>query len=261
MRLLVAGILALLLPLLLSAQTKSLTLEADIVWAGVDRAGDLFVVLATGEVKKIDKTGKIIGTHRFAAPPTLLDPIDGVRSFFYERKGRRYGFMSYDFSTIDENELDPSFAINPWLVCPALHELWILDSADFTIKKTRMNSMAISLESTLKHLPDKKMEDYVGLREYQNYLFLLDRTAGVHVFNALGKYVRTLGEKDMTYFSFLGEELYYVKDKQVVFIDLYSQQRRILSLDQPFQFVLLNDDTLFGTLNKTITLHPFKPQD
>lgn len=259
MRLLVAGILALLLPLLLSAQPKTLTLEVDIVWAGVDRAGDLFVVLATGEVRKIDKTGKTIGTHRFPAPPTLLDPIDGVRSFFYQRKGHRYGFMSYDFSTIDENELDPSFAINPWLVCPALHELWILDSADFTIKKTRMNSMAISLESTLKHLPDKKMDDYIGLREYQNYLFLLDRTAGVHVFNTLGKYVRTLGEKDMTYFSFLGEEMYYVKEKEVVLIDLYTQERRTLSLDHAYQFVLLNDDTRYGLLGKEIHLAPFKP--
>lgn len=259
MKPLLASLLALLLPAILSAQTKTLTFDTEIVWAGVDRAGDLFVTLSNGDVKKIDKTGKIIGTHRFDAPPTLIDPIDGVRSFFYLRKGNRYGFMSYDFSSVDEKELDPSFAINPWLVCPALHELWILDSADFTIKKTRMNSMAISLESTLKHLPDKRMEDYVSLREYQNYLFLLDRSAGVHVFNALGLYVRTLGEKDMGYFSFLGEELYYVNGKEVVFIDLYSRERRTLALDQSFQFVLFNDDTLFGAVGKEIHLAPFKP--
>lgn len=259
MKTLAAGILALLLPLSLTAQPKTITLEAEITWAGVDRAGDLFVVLTTGEVKKVDKTGQVIGTHRFSAPPTLIDPIDGVRSFFYQRKGNRYGFMSYDFTTIDEKELDPAFAINPWLVCPALHELWILDSADFTVKKTRMNSMAISLENTLKHLPDKKMEDYIALREYQNYLFLLDRTAGVHVFNPLGMYMRTLGEKGMRSFSFLGEELYYVKEKEVILIDLYTRERRTLPLDQPFHFVLFNDDTLYGVLRNTITISPFKP--
>lgn len=259
MKTLAAGILALLLPFSLSAQPKTLTLEAEIVWAGVDRAGDLFVTLATGDVKKFDKTGKSIGSHRFSAPPTLIDPIDGVRSFFYQRVGNRYGFMSYDFTTIDEKELDPAFAINPWLVCPALHELWILDSADFTIKKTRMNSMAISLENTLKHLPDKKMEDYVALREYQNYLFLLDRSAGVHVFNPLGMYMRTLGEKRMRSFSFLGEELYFTNEGKVILIDLYTQEMRTLALDQPYSFVLLNDDTLYGILNNTITLIPFKP--
>lgn len=259
MRLLVAAIVVLTLPVPVVAQPKTVTVDAEIIWAGVDRAGDLFVVLVTGEVKKVDKTGKVIGTHRFSAPPTLLDPIDGVRSFYYQRSGHRYGFMSYDFSTVDDNALDPSFAISPWLVCPALHELWILDSADFTIKKTRMNAMTISLENTLKHLPDKKMDDYIGLREYQNYLFLLDRSAGVHVFNPLGLYMRTLGEKDMRYFSFLGEELYYVKDKELIFIDLYTQERRTMMLEQPFQFVLLNDDTRYGILSKTITFSPFKP--
>lgn len=259
MRTLVAAILALLLPSFLHAQPKPIAVEAEIIWAGVDRAGDLFVTLATGEVKKIDKTGKTIGSHRFTAPPTLLDPIDGVRSFFYQRKGHHYGFMSYDFSTIDDKELDPSFAINPWLVCPTLHELWILDSADFTIKKTRMNSMAISLENTLKHLPDKKMEDYLALREYQNYLFLLDRSAGVHVFNNLGMYVRTLGEKGMEYFSFLGEELYYANGKEVIFIDLYTQEKRTLPLERNYRFVLLNDDTLYGMRGNEIYLAPFKP--
>ncbi len=259
MRTLAVGILALLLPFTLSAQTKTITLEAEIVWAGVDRAGDLFVALATGDVKKFDKTGKSIGSHRFPAPPTLIDPIDGVRSFFYQRRGNRYGFMSYDFTTIDEKELDPAFAVNPWLVCPALHELWILDSADFTIKKTRMNSMAISLENTLKHLPDKKMEDYVALREYQNYVFLLDQSAGVHVFNPLGMYMRTLGEKGMRSFSFLGEELYYVKEKEVVLIDLYTRERRTLPLEKAYQFVLFNDDTLYGLQGKEIHIAPFKP--
>lgn len=259
MRTLIAALVAPLISSVLLAQPKTVTVDAEIVWAGVDRAGDLFVVQATGEVKKIDKTGKVIGTHRFTAPPTLLDPIDGVRSFYYQRSGHRYGFMSYDFSSVDDNALDPSFAISPWLVCPTLHELWILDSADFTVKKTRMNSMAISLENTLKHLPDKKMEDYIALREYQNYLFLLDRTAGVHVFNPLGMYMRTLGEKGMRSFSFLGEELYYVKEKEVILIDLYTRERRTLPLDQPFHFVLFNDDTLYGVLRNTITISPFKP--
>jgi hypothetical protein len=72
-------------------------------------------------------------------------------------------------------------------------------------------------------------------------------------------YMRTLGEKGMRYFTFLGEELYYVKDKEVIFVDLYSQERRTMTLDQPLQFVLLNDDTLYGILSKTITFIPFKP--
>jgi len=242
-----------------NSQTRTVTVDSEIVWAGIDRAGDLFVVLANGDVQKYEKTGKKVGSHKFKSPPTLLDPLDGVRSFYYLRDGQRYGTMSYDFSTVEEKPLDPAFAISPWLVCPSLHELWILDSADFTIKKTRMNAMTISLESTLKHLPDKKMTDYLLIREYQNYVFLLDHSSGVHIFNSLGRFVRTLGEKNMNYFNFLGEEMYHVSGRELVFTNLYSLDRRISPLDGSFQFVLLNDDTLYGVTGKEIVILPFKP--
>src|SRR3954471_19000486 len=153
--------------------------SAEIVWAGVDRPGDLFLVLKTGEVFKYDKEGKKVGVHGFQMPPTLVDPLDGVQSFYFEETATNYGNLSADLSSASKHAVDPAFAIRPWLVCPSLHELWILDSADFSIKKTKMKSAAISLESVLIHLPSKQIKDYVYMREYQNYLFLLDRNAGV----------------------------------------------------------------------------------
>ncbi len=237
----------------------TLTPNADIVWAGVDRPGDLFLVLADGDVQKFDKTGKKIGSHKFDSPPTLVDPLDGVQSFYYKRAENRYGNMSYDFTSVSQHELDPAFAISPWLVCPALRELWILDSADFSIKKTSLNSTTISLEAALQHLPQKRITDYTYMREYQNYVFLLDKTAGVHVFSPLGKFVRTLGEKNMTYFNFLGEELYYVSGNQLIFIDLYTAERRtLLSLNESI-IALMNDDRMFAVGIRSVTITAFKP--
>ncbi len=239
----------------------TITLDVDIVWAGIDRPGDLFIVMANGDVQKYDKTGKKIGSHKFSTPPTLLDPLDGVQSFFYHRKNQTYGTMSYDFTTITPHAVDPAFAVSPWLVCPALRELWILDSADFSIKKTALNSTAISLENALQHLPEKKITDYTSLREYQNYVFLLDKTAGVHVFNPLGKYIRTLGDKNMSYFNFLGEELYYVSGSDLIFIDLYDAGRREIPMKagMDFRFVLLNEDRMYGVGGRTITISEFRP--
>ncbi len=229
------------------AQTPvTVTLHEDILWAGIDRPGDLFVLLSGGAVVKYDKTGKKVGEHRFDHPPTLIDPLDGAQSFYYQRKGHHYGTLSYDFESVTDKVLEPAFAINPWLVCPALKELWILDSADFSIKKTTSTSSAISLETTLKHLPDKRMTDYVSLREYQNYVFLLDQSAGVHMFNPIGKFVRTFGEKGMNYFNFLGEEMYFISGGQLVFIDLYTSERRTESLPATkARFALINDDRMY----------------
>lgn len=238
----------------------TVTLNEDILWAGIDRPGDLFVLLSGGSVVKYDKTGKKIGEHKFDRPPTLIDPLDGVQSFYYQRTGHHYGNLSYDFERVTDKVLEPAFAINPWLVCPALKELWILDSADFSIKKTTSSSAAISLENTLRHLPDKKMTDYTYLREYQNYVFLLDESAGVHMFNPIGKFVRTLGEKGMNYFNFLGEEMYFLSVGQLVFIDLYTSERRTESLPQANAlFVLLNDDRMYLVGKRQIEIVDHKP--
>ena len=243
------------------AQNKKITFEttAEIIWSGVDRAGDLFLVLKTGEVQKFNKGGKRIGSHGFKVAPTLLDPLDGVQSFYYLRDDRIFGNLSFDLSSVSQHPIDPAFAISPWLVCPTLHELWILDSSDFSIKKTKMNSASISLEKALKHLPFKKVTDYIFMREYQNYLFLLDKNEGVHLFNSLGNYVKTMGEKEMRSFGFLGEELYYLKDNVLILIDLYTNERRTLPLPALSRNALLTDDTMYVVAANSVMILDFKP--
>ena len=245
----------------LSAQKKKITIEtfSEIVWAGVDRPGDLFLVLKTGEVQKFNKAGKKIGSHGFKVSPTLFDPMDGVQSFFYFRDDKLFGKLSSDLESVTQHPLDPAFAITPWLVCPTLHELWILDSIDFTIKKTKMNSATISLEGALKHLPNKKITDYLYMREYQNYLFLLDKNEGIHMFNSLGNFVRTVGEKEILLFGFLGEELYYSKDNALILIDLYTNERRSLPIGVPCRHALVTDDTMYAVAEKSVIILDFKP--
>ena len=244
-----------------NGQAKKITFEtpAEIQWAGVDRPGDLFLILKTGEVLKYDKTGKKIGSHTFNASPTLFDPMDGVQSFYFMSDGNHYGNISSDMSEVTKFQLNPSFAISPWLVCPSLHELWMMDSSDFSIKKTKLKSTSISVESILIHLPSKKIKAYIYMREYQNYLFLLDRNAGIHVYSGMGKFIKTMGFKDLAYFNFLGEEIYFMKGTQLVFVDLFTNETRTLNLPIPCKFALLNDDKLYSVETNKVTITDFKP--
>jgi len=243
------------------AQEKKITFEtpAEIQWAGVDRPGDLFLILKTGEVLKYDKEGKKIGSHTFKTAPTLFDPMDGVQSFYYMADGDHYGNITSDMSEVTQYPLDPSFAISPWLVCPSLHELWMMDSSDFSIKKTKLKSTSISLESTVIHLPSKNIKDYIYMREYQNYLFLLDKNVGIHVYSGLGKFIKTFEQRDLAYFNFLGEEIYFMKGRQLIFIDLFSDETRTLAIPISCKFALLNDDRLYSVEANRVTITDFKP--
>lgn len=240
------------------SQPKKINIEtkSEIVWAGVDRPGDLFLILASGEVQKFNNRGQAVGTHGFGTPPSLLDPMDGAQSFYYLQKENVFGHLNSDLSSATQHTLDPAFAIAPWLVCPSMHELWMLDSSDLSIKKTSLHGMAIAFEASV---PKKKASDYRYMREYQNYLFLLDKGAGVLLFNSVGKYIRTLGEKEMENFGFLGEEMYYTKDNTLILTDLYSNERRTLPLPVPCRFALVTDDTLYAVAKNGVTILDFKP--
>ena len=245
----------------LFSQDKKFTFDVndEIVWAGVDRPGDLFIILQSGDVLKYNNTGTIIAQYKSPAPPTVFDAGDGVSSFVYNRKENNIITLSPELAVLTENKIDPSFAINPWLVCPALHELWIFDVSDFSLKKTKLRATAIAFESSVRQMSQQRPEEFISLREYQNYIFLLDRKSGVHVFNGVGKWLRTLGEKGLDYFNFLGEEFYFIKGDELIFIDLYTEEKRNFRLPQSCDRAVVTDNTLYAFKGKSISIYNFKP--
>jgi len=84
---------------------KSISLSTKVKFAGVDRPGDLYVVMEDGFIRKYDANGKEIASKKYAAPPTLFDPRDGILSFAYFRAGQRLEYLSPDMSSSDEKHL------------------------------------------------------------------------------------------------------------------------------------------------------------
>jgi len=77
-----------------------------------------------------------------------------------------------------------------------LHELWMMDSSDFSLRKTKMRHQHFPRVGH-DHLPSKKIKDYTYMREYQNYLFFFYWT-GMRAFiftAAWGNLIKTIGEK------------------------------------------------------------------
>jgi hypothetical protein len=235
------------------AQKKIATVEtsATIVNASVDRPGDLYVILSDGIALKYDKTGKQIGKTKFKSIPTIFDPKDGTRAFAYFRESQTIESITPDLSFSDSSPLHPEFAVSAWLVCPSKNEFWILDSADFSIKKTKGKGTAIAYESSFV-----KKDNPVYMREYLNFLFILDN--GIHVLNNLGKDIHKI-DVNATWFGFLGEEIYYPSGNALQLVDLYNTEKREIALPHSAQFALLTDERMILVSGKTIEFFEFTP--
>jgi hypothetical protein len=108
------------------------------------------------------------------------------------------------------------------------------------------------IENNLTEIAERN--NIAHLREYQGFLFLLDRRVGIRVYNSIGNLIRTVSAPNLETFNFLGEELYYRRDNDLIFFDLYTAQTRSSKLPMPCRFALLTDERLFCFQSRSVTI-------
>lgn len=244
-----------------AAQPKkiaSIHLPHSVHFAAVDRPGDVYVVLADGAIQKISKDGVTLATTKYASPPDLFDPRDGVLAFAYFRDQQKIEYLSPDLSVSDAKKIPAEFAIRPWLCAPSKNEIWILDSIDLSFKKTAAQVHVIEKDVAWQG-PVVPVAQLRYLREYQNFLFLLTEHMGVNVINSMGKSIKTLGKPGLRAFHFLGEEFYFQENGVLYFADLYTSETRTASLPYACDWALVTDERLFLVRGDTLDIFEYKP--
>jgi len=237
---------------------STIPLSGKVHFASVDRPGDLYIIMEDGLVRKFDLNGKEIASKKFVSPPTLFDPRDGTLSFAYFRDHQRLEYLSPDMSSSTEKQLPPEFTVYPWQVCPARNELWILDSADLSLKQTAGRATTVGYEAKWQGKPARP-SSITFMREYLNFLFILDVDNGIHVFNNLGRHIRQIDQPGLKYFNFLGEELYYMQGQSVQLMDLYTGELRQLAIPKPCTFALLTDQRMILVSDGKVEFFEFVP--
>ena len=258
-------ILTTTLPLFVHAQFTQLVklpLPSPVSYATVDRPGELYLVDSRGTIQKVDADGNPQSSYTPVQPvlPTVLDARDGARIFTYYRDRQEYIYFSPSMADdVGWQKIDPAFAIAPHLVCPSGdYGLVILDSADWSLKKVNLKTSVVSVDESITSRLVKGSR-IVTIREYQNFIFLLDAAQGIIVFNGIGKWIRTIPTKNITWFNFLGEELYYKQGNTLTLIDLFTTASRQLTLPGPTEYALLTDERLYAVGKDEVVIYSYKP--
>lgn len=241
-------------PSFLFAQTKirSVALTLDAASAAVDRPGDIYITAKDGTIQHFDTDGQLKAT--LTTPiPDLFDPRDGSRLFAFYRKARRYDFLNPSFEVTKSVHMDSSMVVDPLLVCPSGdYNLWAIDAADKTLKKIDPSTSAIAVEVILKEFPDLSSIKFI--REYQGFLFIHDAKSGIIVFSGMGRQLKKLGDDNISYFNFIGEELYYKQGNQLQLFNLFTTETRSLPVTQSAQIALITDERLYLLNGRTMEI-------
>ncbi|WP_276497868.1 hypothetical protein [Pontibacter litorisediminis] len=124
---------------------------------------------------------------------------------------------------------------------------WLFDETSLTLSKLNPAMRQVTVETPLNLLLNREQFDVRQLREYQNMVYLLDYNSGVLVFDNLGNYKRTLPYPNLRHIGFRNNELYFVRDGKLYFLDLYTQKARLLALPQQQEYIsaLVGDKRLY----------------
>ena len=242
---------------------KKITSQAitdEIVFATIDRVGELYVVTKKGQIQRFDVNGKLLSLYKNGPIPTLFEPRDGSRLFAYFRNERKIEYLNPSLEPSNSVLIDSAFVIDPWLACSSGdHNVWVLDAEDETMKKISPKTSTVEVDVKFPEDLSRDFSNIKFIRDYQGFFFLLDEQKGIHIFNGIGRWINTISVQSLSYFNFLGEELYYPIGNSLAFVNLFSGEKREVPLNKTFKFALLSDERLFLVHTNSIDFFEFKP--
>lgn len=237
-----------------SAQPKKIaSIEiGDFQSASVDRPGDLYL-FQKKSVRKISQRGKSQEEISLDDSPTVFEPRDGARMFQYSAKNQLCSFFSA--GTKQEFKIEAHYAVEPVLVCSSGdHQLWVLDKSDWSVKRVNPAKATVVSEARIDQKQFAAAPEFLEMREYQNFLFLIERTTGILIFNSLGIQIKKIEAPGINYINFLGEELYYKQNDQLILYDLFDTTTRTMPVDPACRYALVTDTRTYLVYPKRVDI-------
>lgn len=229
----------------------------------VDRLGE-FYLTGGGQLMRLDTAGTPVAQVRLSDAGTagLLECWNPLRIWYHDARSRPHHAALLDHALgvqPDSVVIDPAIAIKPILIAPAVlnSNCWVLDM-DFSVKYLNLNTNTLMLETA--PLVDPSTDPgFLFMRAYQNLLFLHTREHGILVMNMTGKVIRTIPADGTTHLGVLGEDIYFKRKDELIFMNLYTGDQSAATLPSAGTIILANDARLLIADGTTVRVYRFTP--
>lgn len=168
---------------------------------------------------------------------TLLESRNPLRMFVFYREFQEYTLLDR-FLTVKQVAKLPIEKIGfARLATPSAdNHLWILDDNDFSLKKFDLQTETVSFNTPLDLLLGNGNYDIVFMTEYQNQLFLVDKYAGILIFDNMGNFRRKIIAENLSYISFEGEMLWFTDNNSIFSENIYkTNSATVIALPNCYQ--------------------------
>jgi hypothetical protein len=241
---------------------KTLTLPSAGA-ASIDRRGTLYLTDRDNNLRQLSRDGQPLNTYSPAQPGhvAVLEAWNqNSLLVFYDD---RQQVLLLDRFLAPLSEIRLADYIDGTVRTATLAPdglLWLLDESNLVLREFDPQALRLVQNTPLDLLIGRSRPDFRFLRQYQNNLYLVDRTTGIFVFDNLGNYRKKLPFPGLDFVTFRGDELMYLGGNQLHFFHLYNLTERTQPLPPGLDAttvrqVLLSDQYAYFVTTKGIAIY------
>ncbi|MBC6606456.1 hypothetical protein H8B13_06475 [Hymenobacter sp. BT188] len=197
--------------------------------ASLDRRGNLYVADDQDNIHQYGPDGQPLNVYSPPLPGHTAQleawNVSKIMAFYDDRQEIR--LLDRFLAPITQIRLGDYFdgLVRVATLAPD-DKLWLLDESDLTLRQFDPTVQRFGQSTPLDLIIGRSKPDFRFLRQYQNNLYLVDRTSGIFVFDNLGNYRKKLPFTGLSTAGFRGDELYYLTDGLLHFFQLYTLAER-----------------------------------
>ena len=226
-----------------------------------DRNGNVYFLAPNRSLLRIDSLGNPLGTF---SPPTRgriasIDAWNPMKILLFYEDRQELFLLDRFLRPIGNTTLqDINYRGTAKAAALASDDgFWLFDETNLTLSKLNMQLRKVTIETPLNLILEKERFNVKQLREYQNMVYLLDDN-GIFVFDNLGNYKRKLPITGVNYMGFLNNELYFMQNGELHFVDLYTSQKRTLPLPKPYVTALASDGQFYLFTTRALDVYTLR---
>jgi hypothetical protein len=201
--------------------------------ASLDRRGALYLTDADNNLRQYGAEGLPLNTYSPPQPghAALVEAWNVTNTLvFYDD---RQELLLLDRFMVPLSQLRLSEYVDGTVRVATLapdNQIWLLDESNLVLREFDPNTLRLTQNTPLDLIIGRTRPDFRFIRQYQNNIYLVDRTTGIYVFDNLGNYKKKLPFAGLNTVGFRGDELYFVQHGALHFFHLYNLTERTLPL-------------------------------
>ncbi len=258
---LIITLVALTLPLLSSSQDLqriNLVRIKEPVAVSMDRNGSILMADKWGNINRISKNGdmELNYSPEKNGRVTLLEGWTTLDILVFYESFQSVTLLDRFLAPISSIDLAPHVGFGRLATYNYESNIWVIDDTDFSLKLLDTSLNKITINTPFNLILDPDNYEIAFAREYQNLLFISDLKTGILIFDNLGNYLKTLPVKEVTYFGFVDNDIYFVSGSELIFQDIYSTKEKRIEVPTA-KYYLASNNRLFLFSKDWLTIYNY----